>query len=232
MNGIPRSAGPTRRTVLRAAAAGAAGLALPPAVQSPALAGSEDPIVAWIDRTARPLRGIDPGLPIGDLAPLRGIVRGAPLGDPAEIVGQTTFNLQNRALFDLMEWARAYNAARPPRERVRFLGADVLQLREVQFTELKRYVADVAPERSAALSTHLDPLRIQGSPGRHVGWYRQLDPADQQELIGHARAVRRLIDEVPDGSSAVGRFDVVMHAFTLAGFYESNTRDGDANDTR
>lgn len=272
----------SRRTLLGTAAVGAAGLVVSP---SPASADSGDPVVDWIDRTALPLRGVDPGLPGDDLASLRALASTAAIvglgesahtthdefvlkhrvfrdlvsrvgtrtiaweeawasgvlidryvtegvGDPVEIVEQTTFNLANAALLDLMRWMRSVNEGRPADRRLRFLGADVLQLREVQFTELEAYVAAVAPERSAELGAQLEPLKMRGGPGQHLGEYQEMDAGRQRELIAHARAVHALIASLPARTAGIDPFTARMHAYTLRGFYEANSRDGDAIDLR
>lgn len=154
-------------------------------------------------------------------------------GDPQAIVQQVGFNVQNAGMLELLEWLREFNGGRPTRDQVRFLGADVVQLREVQFTELERYVARVAPSESDRLGRHLDPLRIhEWGPGYHIQWYRSQSPDVQQSLIDHARAVKDLIDELPDRPSGIARTDVDLHALSLLGFYESYTDQGFVDDIR
>ena len=279
------SGAPTRRALLGASLAGPAVGLMSGGLVRPASAGYAGPIVDWIDRRARRLRGIDPGLPDSDLAPLRGIVGPARLvglgeashgthdlfvlkhrvarflverlgfrtiaweeawasglqidryvtrgeGDPMEIARQTTYHLQYEALVDLMRWMRQFNEHRPRGDQVRFAGADVIQLRQLQYDELERYVADVAPDRLTQLREHLDPLRIQTTPGAHVGAYRSLSPEEQHPLIEHARAVDRLVCRLPGGTSSVDRFEARMHALTLRGFYEAYGPGGEETDVR
>lgn len=153
-------------------------------------------------------------------------------GDPRDIAAQASYNLQHLALLDLIEWMRDFNRGRPAGDQVRFLGADVTQLRGVQFTELTTYVDDVAPEQSERLATHLRPLQIQGDPGSHIGWYLGLDQAEQEVLVEQARAVERLVRGLPRGQSSVSRRDAEMHAFALLGFYHANTHEGGRQDLR
>lgn len=155
------------------------------------------------------------------------------VGDPGSIVRQAGFNVRNAAMIELMEWLREFNAGRPAADQVRFLGADVVQLREVQFTELKSYVAQVAPHESDTLDRHLAMLRIHDlGPGYHIQWYLDQSPEAQQSLIDHARAVKNLIDRLPDRASEIARLDVDLHALSLLGFYESYTDQGFVDDTR
>lgn len=158
-------------------------------------------------------------------------ITGGP-GDPREIVADCGFNLQNEAMLDLMAWLRRHNATQPQDRRVRFLGADVTQLRERQFTELERHVEAVDPDRLPALGTHLAPLRIRQSPGNHTGWFSRQPPHVQDPLVAHARAVQGLIQQLPDRPSPISRLDAELHALTLRGFYESYTAAGLRQDVR
>jgi hypothetical protein len=49
-------------------------------------------------------------------------------GDPALIMGDAMFMLQTEAMLDLVRWMREFNRGRPEHDKVRFLGADVLEL--------------------------------------------------------------------------------------------------------
>lgn len=153
-------------------------------------------------------------------------------GDPAAIVNDAGFNLQNAAMLELMTWLHHRNLRRPPQRRVRFLAADVVQLRDLQFTELERHVAAVEPSLTPVLMAHLEPLRIQHTPGYQIYWYRQLSHQAQHELVSHARAVLDLVHQLPNRPSTVCAQDAEMHALTLVGFYESYTREGERTDVR
>ncbi|NEE02515.1 erythromycin esterase family protein [Phytoactinopolyspora halotolerans] len=152
------------------------------------------------------------------------------VGDPRAVLAQAGYNLQNTAMLDLMAWLRAFNTRRRPADQVRFVGADVVQLRPVQFDELQRYVDHAAPDQGQALARHLWELRIRDN---HVRWYREQPAAEQQRLITHARAVQDLVRRVPiEAAAPVSRLDVDLHALALLGFYESSTENGDMQDLR
>lgn len=153
-------------------------------------------------------------------------------GDPTAIVRDAMFMLQTEAMLDLVRWMRAFNRGRPDHDKVRFLGADVLELRPVQFGEIRRYVADLAPDRREELEAHLAPIDLRGAPFTQFGWYAQLTAAEQRTVIAHAGAVHDLVRAVPAGPSAVSRDDAAQHAHALLGFYEANGPGGDANDVR
>jgi erythromycin esterase len=153
-------------------------------------------------------------------------------GDPAAVVGDALFMLRTEAMLELVGWMREFNRGRPDHDKVRFLGADVLEPRPVQFDEIRRYVADVAPRRRQELEAHLAPIDWRGDPFEQLGWYTGLTAAAQRAVIAHARAVDRLVRTVRAGSSAVSRADAVQHAHALLGFYEANGPGGDAADVR
>jgi erythromycin esterase len=153
-------------------------------------------------------------------------------GEAGAIVADLGFNLNNAALLDLMEWLRAYNLRRHPADRVRFLGADVVQLRDRQFSELTAHVASVAPDRVAELERHLAPLKIRDNPGRHTYWYSTLQADKQAELVASAEAVRRLTREVSPRLASPARLEAELHALSLLGFYESYTPQGLQTDIR
>jgi erythromycin esterase len=153
-------------------------------------------------------------------------------GDPTAIVRDAMFMLQTEAMLDLVRWMRGFNRGRPEHDQVRFLGADVLELRPVQFDEIRRYVADLAPHRRDDLEAHLAPIDWRGSPFAQLGWYLQLPAAEQRQLIAHAGAVYDLVRAIPAGPSAVSRDDAEQHAHALLGFYQAYGPDGDADDLR
>jgi erythromycin esterase len=153
-------------------------------------------------------------------------------GDPTAVVGDALFMLQTEAMLELVGWMREFNRGRPDHDKVRFLGADVLELRPIQFDELRRHVADVAPDQREDLEAHLAPIDWRGDPFAQLGWYTQLTAAGQRVVIAHAGAVYDLVRAIPAGSSAVSRADAVQHAHALLGFYEAYGPDGDADDLR
>jgi erythromycin esterase len=153
-------------------------------------------------------------------------------GDPTAIVGDALFMLRTEAMLELVGWMRELNRGRPDHDKVRFLGADVLELRPVQFDEIRRYVAEVAPDRREELEAQLAPIDWRGDPFTQLGWYTQLTAAEQRAVIAHARAVSDLVRSIPTGPSAVDHDDAVQHAHALLGFYHANGPGGDADDIR
>lgn len=137
-------------------------------------------------------------------------------GDPRELVAAASSVWRSEEVLDLVRWLRAYNLSHD--NKVRFLGTDLTQLRQLLFDEIVAYVRDVAPDRIDELESHLDPVRLTGTPEQHVGWY--LQQPDKQPYIDHARAVYDLILGLPSGRSHIEREYAVQHARTILGFYE------------
>jgi erythromycin esterase len=157
------------------------------------------------------------------------------VGDPRAIVGDAMFMLRREALLDLVRWMRTFNRHRPAHDKVRFLGADVLELRPVQYDELRHHVAEVAPGRLAELERHLDPIKLRGSVWwEHLSWYLARDFTDElkRPYIEHARAAYELVRSLRGRGKTVERDDAVQHAHAILGFYESYTKAGDKNDVR
>jgi erythromycin esterase len=139
-------------------------------------------------------------------------------GDPRALMADVGTLWRSEAMLDFVRWMREFNRNR--RDKVRFLGADLEQLRPLNFDELTRYVGDVAPGRKAELESHLGPIRLRGSGWEHAMWYLQQPEPDKQRLLMHARAVHDLALALPAGPSPIDREYAEQHARTILGFYE------------
>jgi erythromycin esterase len=141
-------------------------------------------------------------------------------GDPRSLVADASSVWRSEEMLDLVRWLRAYNLTHS--DKIRFVGTDLTQLRQVLFDEIVAYVQDVAPRRLDELGSHLDPIRLHGTPEEHVGWY--LRQPDKQPYRDHARAVLDLVldlvPRLPSGASRVEPAYAVQHARTILGFYE------------
>ncbi|NBE97504.1 erythromycin esterase family protein [Nonomuraea sp. KC401] len=142
-------------------------------------------------------------------------------GDAREVVSQMGFQWRSEAMLGLVRWIREFNRDRADDDKVRFLGADVMEVRAIPFDEVRRYVKDVAPGRLKELDRDLRPIRYRGTLEAHFGWYFKQSPKQQRELVRHARAVKELVDGLPAGMSRIDLDDAVQHATTILGFYES-----------
>ncbi|WP_084964890.1 erythromycin esterase family protein [Thermoactinospora rubra] len=143
-------------------------------------------------------------------------------GDPRRIVSDMGFQWRSEAMLELVRWMRAFNRDRAEEDKVRFLGPDVMELRALPFTEVRRHVRSAAPELMKELDRHLDPIRFRGSSQAHFGWYFQQPPTARRQFILHARAVAKLVSSLPPGPS---RDEAVQHAQAILGFYESHAED-------
>ncbi|GAA5129206.1 erythromycin esterase family protein [Pseudonocardia adelaidensis] len=142
------------------------------------------------------------------------------VGDPRQIVGSMVSAWQSEQMLALVEWMRAYN--RTHSDKVRFVGTDLTQLRQLSLDEISSYVRAVAPGRLDELAAHLSAIHLHGDPGEHVAWYYQ--QTDKESLIGHARAVRDLIAGLP---ATTERDDVLRHAEAVLGFYLHYAQEGE-----
>ncbi|WP_162605392.1 erythromycin esterase family protein [Jiangella ureilytica] len=135
-------------------------------------------------------------------------------------VGQARAGLRSQAMLDLVRWMREFNRGRPGWDQVRFLGADVLEPRALQYAELERFAADVAPARLPRTRELLATLAMRGGP------------RDRRALVAAARELDALVRDVAStraarrGRSTVDPGDAVLHAFALLGFYESRSAAG------
>jgi erythromycin esterase len=136
--------------------------------------------------------------------------------DPGSLVAAMSSVWRSEEMLELVRWMRTYNLASD--DKLRFLGTDLTQLRQLLFDELVQYVSDLAPQRLQELASHLDPLRLRGTPEEHIGWY--LQQPDKQLYIDHARAVYELVLGLAPGPSQIDREHAVQHARTIVGFYE------------
>ena len=76
-------------------------------------------------------------------------------GDPTAIVGDALFMLRTEAMLELAGWMREFDRSRPDHDKVRFLGADVLELRPIQFSVVSR--DDAVQHAHALLGFYLLP---------------------------------------------------------------------------
>lgn len=139
-------------------------------------------------------------------------------GDPRKLVASMGFPFwECEEILALVRWMRSYNATH--REKVRFLGTDIIALRTESFDEMTRYVRRVAPARLAELERHLAPIR----PTRpdHTRWYQGLPASERRQLIEHARRAYEIVREVPRTAPRLEREYAEQHARTVLGWYES-----------
>lgn len=155
-------------------------------------------------------------------------------GDARAVVDQAFPIIRHEGFLEVVRWLREFNAGRPDHDKVRFVGNDVLEVRDLLYDRVTRYVTDVAPGRLGELNEHLDPIRMHGNPQETIIWY--LDPAKTEEwreqLIAHARAVYDLVRGLPDAPSSVEYLDAVQDAHTILGFYDFLCRRGTVGDVR
>ncbi|MGH3758594.1 erythromycin esterase family protein [Actinophytocola sp.] len=158
-------------------------------------------------------------------------------GDPRaarDLVAGAFPIVRHEAFVEIVRWCSEFNAGRPEHDKVRFLGSDVLEVRQFLYDRVRRYVTDVAPERLGELNAHLEPLRMRGNPQETVIWY--MDPKKTEkwrdEMVAHGRAMFDLVSGLPDAPSAVEYVDAVQDARNIFGFYHFNSWKGTLADVR
>lgn len=153
-------------------------------------------------------------------------IAGGP-GDAREIAAQAGAPWCSESMAALLVWLRGFNRQLPKGERVRFLGTDLVQVRQLNFDELIAYVTTVAPESLPTLEAHLTHIGMHGSPGEHIGWLLSRTPEERTALLEHADAVHELVVGLPTGPSMMDAEIARQHARVIRGFhafYQSNDR--------
>lgn len=159
--------------------------------------------------------------------------------DARTAVGQALFMLRSQGMLDLVRWMREFNRGRPDWDQVRFLGADVLELRALQYDEIERFAAAIAPDRLRRIRELLTTLALRGTPQQHLVWYKyRLTEDERLPLVAAARELYDLVRDAAASRAArrsrtgVDPGDAVLHALALLGFYDSGTAAGVAEDVR
>ncbi|WP_199435220.1 erythromycin esterase family protein [Qaidamihabitans albus] len=139
-------------------------------------------------------------------------------GDPRTLVGQMASPLlATEEILELVTWLRAWNESHS--DKVRFLGTDLLQLRELSFDHITRYVSTRAPDRIGELEADLADLRPPEGQNPFV-WYGGLDDAEKLALIAAAGRVVTLVEDVA-GPDRWEREYAEQHARAILGWFRN-----------
>jgi len=150
-------------------------------------------------------------------------IAGGP-GDARAIAAEAGAPWCSESMAALLVWLRDYNRRLPKGERVRFLGTDLVQVRQLNFDELTAHVADVSPGSLPELETHLAQVGLRGTPGEHIGWLLSRTPEERAALYTQAKAVHDIVMALPDGPSTMDNEVARQHARVIQGFYEFYSR--------
>ncbi|GIG69950.1 erythromycin esterase family protein [Phytomonospora endophytica] len=145
-------------------------------------------------------------------------IAGGP-GDARAIAAEAGAPWASESMASLLVWLRAFNRHLPDDERVRFLGTDLVQLRQLNFDELTAYVTEVAPDSLAELESHLGPAGMHGVGSGQVKWFLELPAEEKAAVLAHARAAHDLVMALPEQSTVDGHV-ARQHARVVQGFYE------------
>jgi erythromycin esterase len=145
-------------------------------------------------------------------------------GDPRQLVADMSSPFwASEEILDLVGWMRSYNQTH--HDKVRFLGTDVIALRELSFDEVTSYVRHVAPDRLDELERDLAPIRPRGSRLEHQQWYFQRSDSEKRQLIDSARRASQLVDSLAAGPRLEREY-ARQHARTIVGWYETFANTG------
>jgi erythromycin esterase len=158
-------------------------------------------------------------------------------GDPRaarELVASAFPIVRHEAFLGIVQWMSEFNARRPERDKVRFLGNDSLEVRQFQYDDVVQYVTDVAPHRLGELHEHLDPLAMHGDPQETIMWYVDPEKTEEwrDEMVAHGKAVFAIVNGLPDAPSAVPYLDALSHAENILGFFDFLSWKGTLADSR
>lgn len=148
-------------------------------------------------------------------------------GDPHQLVADmSTPFWAPEEIVDLLLWLRAHNETH--RDKVRFLGTDIVALRDASFDEVAKHVRRVAPDRLNELARSLTPIRPTLNRYAHMAWYFSLPDNEKQQLIANARQVCQLIDGLPATGPRLEREYAGQHARAILGWYVNYATDFNA----
>lgn len=146
-------------------------------------------------------------------------------GDPEALVRDMSSPMWGtEEIRDLLVWMRDYN--RTHADKVRFLGTDVLTLREQSFAEVTSYVRRNAPELSDELERELALIRPTLPRYEHMRWYFEQSDERKQELIAAAQRASALVDGVQARVPRLQREYAEQHARAILGWYVNYSTDG------
>ncbi|GAB3763852.1 erythromycin esterase family protein [Microlunatus parietis] len=125
-------------------------------------------------------------------------------GDLIALVNQMSPAWRNQQVVDLLRWLRRHNL-RQRNDQVRFVGAEHYATLPFVYTELKAYLAKVAPEHRAEVAELIKYLIPDcsktddpdcNSIGGYARWYF-LKVQDKEPFLTRAARLREIVDALP-----------------------------------
>jgi erythromycin esterase len=135
-------------------------------------------------------------------------------GDVRAIVADAGVPWRTEEVLETIEWLRRFNVSHRS-DPVRFMGADIVAVRQLAYDAVSDYVQQHAPDRAAELKGHFEPIYPRGPIFQHIQSYRSVQ--DKQPLVEHARQAYDLLSHV---TPADGHELALQHARAIVGFYE------------
>jgi erythromycin esterase len=145
-------------------------------------------------------------------------ISGGP-GDLDTLVGRMSSQWQSREVADVLRWLRSYNAGRPDRDQVRFVGVEYYLTGQPAYDAVDDHVATTAPDRLAELRRNLALVR-PATPDvyAHIQWYTGV--TDKQPYLRAAREVLELVAGLSHAPGDRAHELIVQQARQIVSFYE------------
>ena len=140
-------------------------------------------------------------------------------GDLDALMAQMSPQWQSAEVADVLAWLRDFNAGRPRRDQVEFVGVEYYLTGPAAYDAVDAYVARSAPGRLAELRRHLQVIRPAGpDPFAHIQAYQSV--ADKAPYLRHARAVVDQVEAVAHEPDDRAHALALHTARQIASFYE------------
>ncbi|WP_405160086.1 erythromycin esterase family protein [Nocardia sp. NBC_01499] len=149
-------------------------------------------------------------------------------GDPESVLAGSWRPWRTTETIAALEWIRAFNQAHPD-DQVRVFGVQPPSAEPADYDAVLDYVRRVAPDRLAAIESHLTPIRTAHQVDEHVQRHQGIHPG--RPFAEDARDAFALLENLP----VTTEYDEVRaHARLIVDFHENSVagQGGFARDER
>ncbi|MFE3441427.1 erythromycin esterase family protein [Nocardia sp. NPDC059180] len=138
-------------------------------------------------------------------------------GDPATALSEAWRPWRTAEMVAALEWIRAFNEQHPD-DPVTVFGIVPPAAEPADYDAVIDHVRKHAPDASASLESHLDPIRTAHRVDEHVQRHQGIHPG--RPFAEHARDALALLEQlpdIPDDIAARMRMIVDFHHYSVAG---------------